>query len=609
MIYRLVPAKWTTGKKVLEGRFSDDQIHKFNAEGYNIYYFPNYPSNYITGTNVTGRDIDVFNWTFVDCDLKDRTYASKEHFYETIGEAGITPTRVVDSGNGVHVYWEIANLDAKAYLRFQRRLVRLFKTDEATTTLNQLLRAPGSVNVKDKENFKLCEEVFTSDKTYSAEEFDKLLPTITQDDEKWCNQHYDRAFNINQNLDISEKLPPKFGKFLLDNPEAKELFSGQNDDRSKADYRLGHLMFANGFTKDEALSVLINSVKAMERAPIHRANYAQNIVDKIWTYEEDNSSDLSKSVRSILKRGADTIKGTRFPCHPVIDSTVRGFRLTDVLGLVGGSGIGKTAVGLNMFRWFSERNPDYHHFFVSLEQPDNQIAQRWETITEGDTSLDDKVHVLGNYNEDGSYRNLSLFEIQEYIETWQKKTGNKVGCVMIDHLGALAKKGKKDDKQDLIDICHSMKSFAVQTNTFLVMQSQTSREKAGIGDLELDKDAAYGTATFEWYCDYLMTMWQPLKRCASEESCPTITAFKFCKIRHKKPKRDIIREDVCYYLYFDSETEQLRDLTEDEEKSFDYFLSQATNKRKHDKKTELIKYISVPWKEHEARTKDNPKRT
>jgi hypothetical protein len=102
---------------------------------------------------------------------------------------------------------------------------------------------------------------------------------------------------------------------------------------------------------------------------------------------------------------------------------------------------------------------------------------------------------------------------------------------------------------------------------------------------------------FEAYCDYLITLWQPLKRCHKEQSCPTITAFKFCKIRHKKANVDIIQEDVCYYLYFDSETELMRDLTQDEITSFNYFITVATNKRKSDRKTEITAYQSVPYKE------------
>lgn len=595
MIYRLIAPKWLD-KPILEGEFSDDKIRSLNNKGYNVYYFPNYPFEYQPSTSVSGNSIDVFNWVFVDCDLKDKRYGSKEEFYEKIARSGFSPTKIVDSGNGVHVYWKIQNLDAKSYLRFQRRLVRMFDTDEATTMLVQLLRAPGTINTKDKDNPKPCLQVFESSTEYTAEEFDKLLPPITLEDEAFCVQHYDRTYGLNQDLDISDTLPSRFGDFLHNNAEAKELFTTSSEDRSKSDYRLAHLMFADGFSREEAASVLVNCPKALERAPVHRNNYAKNIVDKIWTFEEKaGPSFLSESVESILSRGDDEyLKGKRFPCYPYFDGTEDGFRLTQVIGLCAGVGVGKTAIGLNKFKGFVERNPDFIHMFISLEQPNREIAKRWKKMCGKNTGLHNKVHVLGNYNDDGSYRNLSLTEIQEYILDFEKRTGAKVGCVCIDHIGILKQEKKPGEYQGLRDICSQMKSFAVATETLLIMQSQTNRDKAGIGDLELFKNAAYGTQNFESYCDFLLVAWQPLKRVYDNQACPRVTAYKFCKIRHKS-KRDIIIEDQCYRLFFEQDTETLRPMTQDEETSFDYFANQALALRKKDRKTDLVRYTSVKW--------------
>lgn len=592
-------------RHVLEGQFSDDQIAEYNSKGYNIYFFPNHPAKYDSSSTIDGTHINVFNYVFVDCDLKDGIYATKDEFLDILTSVDIPPTQIIDSGNGVHAYWRVSNLDAMSYLRFQRRLMHLFHTDDAVGQLFQLMRLPGTINTKNPDNFILCQYYRNDGPTYTSEELDNLLPTITIADEQYCKEHYDRTHGINQTAaqNIDDALPSKFGHLLRSSPEAKAIWAGGTSDRSRSDFRLAHLMFASDFTKSEALSVLINSAKALQRAPVHRASYAENIVNKIWTFEltEDKSTlSLSSSVAAILKRSGDALKGTPFRCHPRVDNTEHGFRLGQVLGIVAGSGVGKTAINLNFFRWFAQSNPDYHHFFVPLEQPTNEIADRWKTMCGEDTSLHEKVHILSNYDDEGNFRHLSFEEIREHIEQFQKVTGNKVGCVAIDHIGALKKKGKDGENQDLMDICHSMKAFAVQTNTFLMMQSQSSREKAGIGDLELNKDAAYGTVYFESYCDYLMTLWQPLKRCHSEQSCPTVTAFKYCKIRHKKARKDIIQEDVPYFLYFDSDTEQLRDMTQDEITSFNYFLPKATNKRKADKKTELVSYQSVDYKKEDV---------
>ncbi len=611
-LYRLIAPQWAMDKnpkmpRVLEGHFSDDDIANYNSIGYNIYFLPNYPKNYQKDVTIDGSQIDTFNYVFVDCDLKDGVYTDKLSFMEVLGAVGIEPARVVDSGNGVHAYWKVNNLDPMSYLRFQRRLMRLFQTDEAVGQLFQLMRMPGTLNTKKELEQPVCSIEFESDITYNAEELDKLLPPISIEDEQYCKNHYNKTYKINQETTIiDDTIPLKFAKLLKDNSEVKELWAGPTSDRSKNDYRLGHLMFANGLSREEALSVLVNSSKALHRSPIHRTSYATNIVDKIWTYElaEDKDKlELSMSVREILQRSSGGgLKGTPFRCYKWVDNTEHGFRLGQVVGLVAGSGVGKTAFALNMFRGFVQTNPDYHHFFIPLEQPANEIAERWRVMCGTDTSLHDKVHVISNYDEQGGFRHLSFDEIREYIEKWQKVTGFKAGSIVIDHIGALKKKGKDGENQDLMDICHSMKAFAVQTNTLLVMQSQSSREKAGIGDLELNKDAAYGTVYFESYCDYLITLWQPLKRCHSEPACPTVTAFKFCKIRHKKARRDAIQEDVCYYINFDSDTERMREMSQDEITSFNYFLPKATNKRKLDRKTDLVSYQSIPKKEDNVTT-------
>ncbi len=606
MYARLIAPEWLTKegkKKVLEGEFTNEEIRLHNEAGYNIYFLPNSFSSDSPEYPIDGTDIDSFDFLFVDCDLKDNVYKSKEEFLEVVNAFPLIPYSIVDSGNGIHVYWQISDLEVHTYLKLSRRLMRHFKTDEAVQKIFQLMRLPGTLNTKIKP-FKACEILSSQNVMHSSEDFNKILAPLTQEDQDYCDSHYRKTFNMNEEVpELTQPLPKKFGALLRANDEVKDLFTANVEDRSKADYRLGHLLFANGFTKQEGLTVLLNTAKASERDTIHRINYAQNIIDKIWTYEETTEKSLSNSVEDILKR-KQVDKGTPFRCHKRIDNTVRGFRLGDVIGLVGGSGVGKTAFGLNIFKWFLEQNPDYVHFVVTLEQPDREIAERWTAMCDANPLLNKKIHILSNYDEDGKFRNLSFKEIQDYIEHWQSTTKQKVGCVMIDHIGALAKKSTGDENQDLIGICQDMKAFAIQTNTLLIMQSQTSREKAGIGDLELNKDAAYGTSTFEWFCDYLMTLWQPLKRCHHEDACPTVTAYKFCKIRHKK-KADVVKEDVLYYLLFDPDREILTDMTQDNKTSFEYFLNKSTNKRKADRKTTLLSYTSVPWKTDDTKTQHN----
>lgn len=600
MIYRLIAPEWAVKenglKPVLEGEFTDDQIVDLNTQGYNVYHFPNSPSKYTPGISVNGTHIDQFNYVFVDFDLKQGTHKSKEAFLNAFYELKLPePTMIIDSGHGIHIYWQISDLDVNSYLSLQRRLMRSLKTDEAVSKICQLMRVPGTINTKNPEEFLLCEKLLDTNKIYPSEELDRALPAITEEDKRYVETSL-----LKLNPETAEKrllnnqIPLKFAQLLKNNKEVKKIWAEGVDDRSKADFRLAHIMYGNGFTKEEATTVLSNSAKAISRAPVHRMSYATNIVDQIFIFEDQGTkAELSRSVTDILKRSNIDLKGSPFRCHSYIDDTAHGFRLGQVIGLVAGSGVGKTAMALNMFLGFVQNNPDYHHFFVPLEQPVNEIADRWKDLCGNNTQAHDKVHVISNYEEDGTFRHLSLDDIKTYLLEFQKKHNIKVGCVVIDHIGALKKQNAKGENQDLMNICHTMKAFAIQTNCLLVMQSQAPREKAGIGDLELNKDAAYGTLFFEAYCDYVICIWQPLKRCYNDPACPTVTAFKFGKIRHKKKNLDKIQEDVRYLLYFDPITGLMSPMTQDMLKGFSFWNQQAVNKRSKDRKTDVLEYTST----------------
>ena len=611
-LVRMISPQWLmdkepTRRRVIEGLFSTDEILAMNAEGYNAYYLPNGPKEYVPGITVDGSLVDNFQWVFVDCDLKDGKYASKDAFIEVLANVP-EPSLIVDSGHGVHAYWKVSDLDAMAYLRLSRRLMRALNTDEAVGQIFQLMRLPETLNTKQEHNFVLCETLHTSDTVYACEQLDKALPPIAHNDEAYCQQHYDKTYNVDRkNLNIDDTLPPKFGALLASNHEVKDIWAGGASDRSKNDYRLGHIMLAHGFTRDEAASVLVNSAKALSRAPVHRASYAENIIDKIWTFESakpEVKAQTSPTVRDILSKGEETVKGTRFPCNKLIDDTVHGFRLGQVIGIIGGSGVGKTTLTLNAFLWFAENNPEYHHFFFSLEQPIGEIASRIRTICGTNDSLYDKIHIVSNYAESGEYRHMSIDMVQEHITTWQKETGLKAGAVVIDHIGVLEKSTKNGEADGLISICRNMKAVAQATNTMLIMLSQAPREKAGIGDLELDKSAAYGTVFFESFVDYCICLWQPLKRTYTQ-GAPTIMAVKFAKIRHKLQNKDRIKEDTCYQFFFDPETERVRELTQDEEKAAEYWVKTATNLRKLDKKTDVVRYESRRVEEPSAKADSN----
>lgn len=619
MLVRLVASKWAIQKgitpKVIEDDLTLDEIKEYNKKGYHVYNYPNRPKDVQAALELArsekrglnGGDINLFRYVYLDMDLKDGEYKTKDEFIELL-QSELVPTSVVDSGHGIHAYWKVKGLEPMSFLLLQMRLARKFKSDDNLVQLKATLRLPNTLNIKDEEHPLECKVINSSGKVYTAAELDQWLPKISFEDEKVCTERYDIVYNSEEyhskvKGSLSEELPKKFHQLLNQNDRVKTLYFGPVQDRSRADFELGHILYTSKFTESEATSVLCNVEKAKERTPKHRLNYAQNIIKKIWTSTEEEPKNISaKSVKDILGLSPDKAKeNQRLYGHSMFDATRHGFRLTEVWGIIGGSGVGKSSVSMNQFKWFAQYNPELIHIFVSLEMPANEVAQRWLKMCGEDTTLFDKVYIIDNYDEEGLFKHLSLEDIKNEVLGLEKETNKKVGCVVVDHIGVLKATPKNTGEYGGIQaVCEEMKPFAKTTNTFLIMQSQTSRAKAGIGDIELDKDAAYGTSLFENYCDYVTTIWQPLKRVygeMSEDRKLTVIAFKFCKIRHKDVLKDKIQEDQVFAAYFDVKTETLRKLTSDEFEVYDFWNKQATTLRNKDRKTQPAQIKEMVWVE------------
>ncbi len=203
MLVRAILAPWAVEvypylRKVIEGDFDEDKILSLNEDCYNIYYLPNGPSLYDPSQIVDGSHIDKFEWVFADMDLKEGDWESKEVFISFILDHPLKPTRLIDSGGGIHVYWRVTDLDAMSFLKLQRRICREFKTDEAVSKIYQLMRLPGYVNTKRKDDFLLCQELINDGPEYTCEDLDKALAPISFKDEEYCKDHWNKTYNQTQ---------------------------------------------------------------------------------------------------------------------------------------------------------------------------------------------------------------------------------------------------------------------------------------------------------------------------------------------------------------------------------------------------------------------------
>jgi hypothetical protein len=511
------------GPDVLEGcQFTDEQLSSLNQQGYNVYFFPNHPSKDVYSEGVrhlSGKHIDVFNFVFVDMDLKDNVYKSKDEFLNTLAAFPIKPTFVVNSGNGIHAYWSVSDLTRDTYVFIQLALIQAFKTDESVFTVLQLMRRPGLLNTKVHKQYVPANIVdhLTSGLVYETKDFTTFFQTLDQKTIIRGQNHLDKLdgkLKIDMPEDVNlEELPDSFIDFLMDanNLAVYKIFTNPKEafgDRSRADMSLANTLLKAGFNRKDALAVLSNTQKALSKGP-HRFSYAQGTVDKVYI---EKHNEKFRTVGQTLREGTaernlgDLVRGTWY-----LDTEMLGepWRKKELLGLIAGTGVGKTTVTLIAIRDMILNNPqnDDIYIFVSLEMSEAEIIKRWIKLVGENSPLADRLYVIGNENpETGDPRNIGLQEIHAMGKDIMKLTGKKIGAMAIDHIGIISKhinskkspnfginseanSGYGDTKTlSLNSVAKQLKPLCKMLDTFIIVLTQTTKEKQGAGDFPLGID-------------------------------------------------------------------------------------------------------------------------
>lgn len=619
------------GADIFEGSFDKTFLKKKNEEGYSIYFFPNHPSTNVYDNGVKflkGRDIDVFNFCFVDMDLKDGVYESKEAFLEELKTFELKPTLVVDSGNGIHAYWRFSDLSRTAYILFQLALIKRFKTDSSVWTVLQLMRLPNYMNTKKYDNKILCQALLSEGETkavYRMSEFPKsALSLLDEKDKQKANNHIARLEgrmeqDFGDDASNSGELPPKFLALMKERKDISDLFERPKEtegDRSAADMKLANRLFTVGFDKKEAYSVLLNTKKAISKGP-HRKEYASLTISKVWSSRKEdkkveerveapknNFMPISEYLKQDHGPTTDPINGPSYLDTKVLKNV---WRKKEILGLIGGSGVGKTAVAMNIIKETIDNNPhnDDVYIFFSLEMTKSQIIRRWVSLVGEDSSATDRLYVIDSEVQEGTITQIGLQEMDEYVREVKEVTGKEVGCIVIDHFHIISAhidlnkentfgiEGEQGtgygDHQKLSTnaMATQIKNLAKTLNTFIIVLSQTTKEK-GVGDTPIGKDGAYGISQFEWIMDRIITIWQPLMRI--QHICNTnFLSFQYVKIREKS-EEDRIKEYDPKLLTYDMKSGILKTTTPSEYEYFQTKYPEAISAREESVKNKTPSY-------------------
>lgn len=593
------------GPNTIEGIFTPEFLTKQNQLGYSIYFFPNRPSTdvYAAGVkHLSGKHIEVFNYVFIDMDLKDGKYASKEEFLLKLNQFVLKPTMVVDSGNGIHAYWEINDLNRSSYVITQLALLNYFETDESVWTVLQLMRVPQYFNTKRHGDYVLAKilENESSGELYSISQFPTEMYELDEKLVTKAQNHINRLegkleIDFGQEVNVDE-LPDEFVQLMLDNSEIARLFRDPKSfgDRSSADMKLANALFTKGLNIRVALAVLSNTQKALEKGA-HRKDYAATTVSKVYS---DRPKHKFQSVSEYLRDSKDKINEPQIFGPHYVDYEVLGepWRRKELLGIIAGPGIGKTAFALNVIKDIIQNNPhnDDLYIFFSLEMSKGQVIKRWTKLVGEDSTLADRLYVIDTTDEKGMPVSIGLQEMYEYCMEIKQVTGKHIGAFVIDHFHIISshinihKKpnfGIKNEQNtgygdvqnlSMNGLATQLKSLVKSLDSFGIILTQTTKDK-GAGDLPIGKDGAYGVSQYEWIMDRILSIWQPLMR-VQNLAKSNFLAFQYAKLREKHIS-DRIKEYDPKLLTYDMVSGNLRVSTSDEFVEFTDLLPKANEAR------------------------------
>lgn len=631
MFFRLIKSNWgkqyindeinpgfvrdIPGPNIYEGCFDEQYINDKNQVGYNIYFFPNHPaSNIYTNEKkfLSGKDIDTFNYVFVDMDLKDKIYKSKEAFYDKLATFKLLPTMTIDSGHGVHAYWSVSDLSRDAYVMIQLSLISHFKSDASIWTTLQLMRYPGSLNTKESNNFRSVVDIqkLCSGKSYTVASLLVELPPLTEFQQNKMVNHLNKLegnsiVHISEDINVDE-LPDSFIDLMYNNDQIYQLFTNPTEfygDRSSADMKLVNILYNQGISKNDAFAAISNSQKALSKG-IHRFEYSIGTVDKAYVDRTKNKFQTvdQKLKNNIQSKAGDPVFGPGF-----LDCLYHKWKKKQVMGLIAGPGIGKTSLTLYAFKEMIKNNKDNDDVFIffSLEMPEEDIISAWTLLIGNDSELNKRLYVIGNEDENDEPRNIGIQQIQEYAEDIKKATGKNIAAVAIDHIGVLStvidmtkkytfggdqeppRYGSNIRTLTINNLCTQMKDLAKLLDTFLIVLTQTTKAK-GVGDIPVEKDGAYGISQYENIMDYILTVWQPLMRVQSLTD-HYFLAWQYAKIR-KKHKNDRVQTQQHKLLTYDMDSGNLKTPTESEYMVFVELLPAAMEARETSEKKKCSSY-------------------
>lgn len=264
----------------------------------------------------------------------------------------------------------------------------------------------------------------------------------------------------------------------------------------------------------------------------------------------------------------------------------------ELLGVIGDSGVGKSEVVLNFFKYILKSNPNSCAVYVSLEMTDEKISQRWFQLTEDCPEISERLYVISRYDESGKSREVSMGWIKRELLRYREVIGD-VAAFAIDHIHCLG----ENDPSTLNSIMITLKEMAVELNAFGIPMAQVNKGAGQKGEVPLDADAVLGCSQFKYICSDIIQIHRPILR-LEEEAKISVMGWGYCKIR-EATKEDKVKRGQNKLLAYDMDTREFRKMNTTEYSTFKTFYSELLEMKsaeeKHKAHTyDLIKEVVSP---------------
>lgn len=291
---------------------------------------------------------------------------------------------------------------------------------------------------------------------------------------------------------------------------------------------------------------------------------------------------LGERVRSNeLSKGWDRSK--KINSAPYTDKLERPFLRGDVTGILAPSGVGKTTYCLNEILWQLIQNPSGICIMYVLEQDASEINEKWEALAQNYGDLADRFYIFSNFDDDMiGKESMSIVDIKHKAKSLKNALGETVISIVLDHLHLI-----RNSASDYNPVAVEIKKMAKELDTHIFIVSQTQKANQII-DLPVPRTGCYNCSAFEWNVSNIISIFQPLSRVQSEANLPLL-GYQFCKIRYKNVK-DEIKENMNYLLYFNHDTQALRELTPNEKTEFSHWYDKVIELRQNEEKYKSFQF-------------------